>query len=122
MQNLDPANPPPALRAGSDNPTVAAANESTGVEPLNAGPTKPQQPQHEPIDDQIPSALSSLPDGCEAVVFPFALLESKKESRNETQPNSISSLPSASQFENLVKVRSSGPQERRTLDLIGGKM
>ena len=82
----------------SDNPAVASAEEATGLQPLNAGPTEPQPPQHEPAVsdptiDTIPSSLQDLPAPYES----FVLALDSSDSR------SASSYPSDSQFEDLVR-------------------
>ncbi|KAK3691215.1 hypothetical protein LTR37_018803 [Vermiconidia calcicola] len=98
-----------------DNPTVADANASTGVEPLNTGPTDPQAPKQEAAtEDTIPPSLASLPAGYEPVVFPLAAAESRTKN-NQT----VSSTPSASLFEDLVKakIRPAGPARAEEVDL-----
>lgn len=99
--------------SNSGNPTLDAANEATGVEPLNAGPDEPQIPQ-EPAskDDNIPESLTSLPSGCELVVFPLSL-----QSKKDTQEN-ISSLPHARRFEDLVQavIRPAGPARAEVME------
>jgi hypothetical protein len=89
----------------SDNPTVAAANAETGVEPLNAAPAEPQAPKQDTraSADHIPPLLNT--PGYESVDLPLGL-GSKSES-NRT----ISSLPAAREFGDLVKARyrPSGP-------------
>lgn len=97
----------------SGNPTLDAANEATGVEPLNAGPNEPQTPQQAPAkEDNIPASLTSLPPNCEAVVFPLSL-----QSKTDTQENA-SSLPHALQFEKLVQavVRPAGPSRAEVME------
>ncbi|KAK3718133.1 hypothetical protein LTR37_005248 [Vermiconidia calcicola] len=98
-----------------DNPTVADANASTGVEPLNTGPTEPQAPKQEAAtEDTIPPLLASLPTGYEPVVFPLEAAESRTKN-NQT----VSSMPSASLFEDLVKakIRPAGPARAEEVDL-----
>ena len=95
------------------NPTVDAANEATGVQPLNAGPNEPQTPQVPPAkDDNIPASLTSLPSGYEAVAFPLSL-----DSKTDTHQN-VSSLPHARDFEKLVQaiVRPSGPARAEVME------
>ena len=97
----------------SGNPTLDAANEATGTEPLNAGPNEPQIPQ-EPAarDDGIPATLTSLPSGCELVVFPLSLQEKTDSHQN------VSSLPDARQFEDFVqaKVHPAGPSRAEVME------
>lgn len=95
------------------NPTFAAANESTGMEPLNAQPTSPQPPKQDTSLDTLPSDLTSLPSGFEPVMFPLDLGSRTKSSQT------VSSLPTANQFEDLVKVktRPPGPARAEEVDL-----
>ena len=95
------------------NPTLAAANESTGMEPLNAQPTSPQPPKQDTSLDTLPASLSSLTSGFEPVMFPLDLGSRTKSSQ------SVSSLPPANQFEDLVKVktRPPGPIRAEEVDL-----
>ena len=95
------------------NPTLAAANESTGMEPLNAQPTSPQPPKQDTSLDTLPSSLNSLPSGFEPVMFPLDLGSRTKSSQT------VSSLPNANQFEDLVKVktRPPGPTRAEEVDL-----
>ena len=97
----------------SDNPTLAAANESTGLEPLNAQPTSPQPPKQHPTGDEIPPSLTSLPTGCEPFVFPLDLGSRTKS--NQT----VSTLPSANAFEDLVKakIRPPGPARAEEVEV-----
>jgi hypothetical protein len=100
----------------SGNPTLDAANESTGIEPLNSGPTEPQLPKQDVEPGyETPSALASLPPGYEFVSFPLDLLSKKKN--NQT----VSSLPSASKFEDLVraKITPAGPARAEEVGLDG---
>ena len=90
-----------------DNPTLAAANESTGLEPLNAQPTSPQPPKQDTPSDSIPASLTSLPPNFEPVVFPLDL--GSRGSNNQ----SVSSFPSPNQFEDLVKVKARPPGPAR---------
>ena len=101
----------------SDNPTLAAANESTGLEPLNAQPTSPQPPKKQPTGDEIPSFLTSLPSGFELFVFPLDLGSRTKS--NQT----VSALPSANAFEDLVraKIRPPGPARVEEVDVEAWK-
>ena len=86
----------------SDNPTLAAANESTGIEPLNTQPTSPQPPKQQPTGNEIPSSLTTLPSGSEPFVFPL-------DHSNQT----VSALPSANTFEELVKAKIRPPSPAR---------
>ena len=97
----------------SDNPTLAAANESTGLEPLNAQPTSPQPPKQHPTGDEIPSSLTSLPTGFEPFVFPLDLGSRTKSSQT------VSALPSANAFKDLVKakIRPPGPARAEEVDV-----
>ena len=97
----------------SDNPTLAAANESTGLEPLNAQPTSPQPPKQHPTGDEIPSSLNTLPSGFEPFVFPLDLGSRTKS--NQT----VSALPSANAFEDLVKakIRPPGPARAEEVEV-----
>ena len=101
----------------SDNPTLAAANESTGLEPLNAQPTSPQPPKQQPTGDEIPSSLTNLPSGFEPFVFPLDLGSRTKS--NQT----VSALPSANAFEDLVKakIRPPGPARAEEVEVNGWK-
>lgn len=96
-----------------DNPTLAAANEATGIEPLNTQPTSPQPPKQHPTGDEIPSSLTSLPSQFEPFVFPLDLGSRNKSSQ------SISSLPSANEFEDLVKakIRPPGPARAEEVEI-----
>lgn len=97
----------------SGNPTLDAANEATGVEPLNTGPNVPQIPQEPPAkDDNIPASLKSLPSGCEVVVFPLSLQEKADSNDN------VASLPHARQFEDFVqaKIRPAGPARAEVME------
>ena len=96
-----------------DNPTVAAANESTGFEPLNAQPTEPQPPKQDVSSDTVPPPLASLPSGFEPVFFPLDLGSRTKSSQT------ISSLPTATQFEDLVKAvtRPPGPTRAEEVEV-----
>lgn len=99
--------------ASEGNPTDDAANEATGVEPLNAAPNEPQTPQRPPSkDENIPASPTSLPPGCESVVFPLCL-----QSKTGTHQN-ISSLPHPRQFEELVKakIRPAGPSRAEEME------
>ena len=98
-------------KMASGNPTVDAANESTGIEPLNATPNEPQPPNQ--AADTIPASLASLPSGCEPVIFPLDASASGKSSNQN-----VSSLPSAAQFEDLVKaqIRPPGPARAEEVD------
>ena len=100
-----------------DNPTLAAANEPTGIEPLNAQPTEPQPPKQHPTGDKIPASLTSLPSGFEHVVFPFG--HGSRTKSNQT----VSSLPSADQSEDLVKakVRPPGPARPKEVEVESWK-
>ena len=97
----------------SDNPTVAEANKATGVEPLNAPPSQPQPPKQAEADNEIPEALASLPSGSEAVIFPLVFGDGAKSRHN------VSSLPSANEFEDLVKetVSPAGPARAEEIEL-----
>ena len=100
-----------------DNPTLAAANESTGIEPLNTQPNEPQPPKQQVTKDEIPASLASLPPGFEPVVFPLDLGRQKKTSQ------SVSTLPSANEFEDLVKAktRPPGPTRAEEVDIESWK-
>lgn len=91
----------------TDNPTLAAANESTGLEPLNAQPSSPQPPKQDTSSDTIPASLNSLPQGFEPLILPLDL--GSRTSNNQ----SVSSLPTANQFEDLVKVKTRPPGPTR---------
>ena len=101
----------------SDNPTLAAANESTGLEPLNAQPNSPQPSKQQPTGDEIPSSLTSLPSGFEPFVFPLDLGSRTKS--NQT----VSALPSANVFEELVKakIRPPGPARAEEVEVKAWK-
>ena len=86
----------------NDNPTLAAANESTGLEPLNATPHDPVAP-NEPSSNGTPPSLTSLPTGFQFITFPLDLGSRTKSSQ------SVSSLPSANEFEDLIKAKSRPP-------------
>lgn len=95
----------------SDNPTVKSAEEATGMAPLNAGPTEPQPPQHEPVVSDptvdLPPALSRLPAPFQGFQFPTQ--DSNTRSKKE---RSISTdWPNDNAFEDLVKkhIRPEGP-------------
>ncbi|KAK5172797.1 uncharacterized protein LTR77_002917 [Saxophila tyrrhenica] len=102
----------------SDNPTVASANESTGVEPLNTSPTEPV-PLKQDVDpaNDVPPTLTDLPAGCEPVVFPLDL--GSRTKNNQT----VSSLPSAREFEDLVKakIRPPGPARAEEVPMESAK-
>lgn len=105
----------PQTTMASGNPTLDAANEATGVEPLNAGPNEPQIPQEPPAkDDNIPDSLRHLPAGYELVVFPLSLQE-KTDSHQ-----SVSSLPSARQLEDFVKAKISPSGPARAEEMTTG--
>lgn len=95
------------------NPTLAAANESTGMEPLNTQPTSPLAPKQDTSLDTLPASLNSLPSGFEPVIFPLDLGSRTKSSQT------VSSFPTANQFEDLVKVktRPPGPTRAEEVDL-----
>ena len=103
----------------SGNPTLDAANEATGSAPLNSGPTEPQVPNEQPTGDEIPASLSSLPSGVEAVVLP---LDTGSGTKNN---QSVSSLPKANEFEDLLKakIRPEGPSRAEEVDVqsLGSK-
>lgn len=97
----------------SGNPTLDAANEATGVEPLNTGPDRPQTPQKSNAENNdIPQSLRSLPSGSQVVIFPLSLA-----SKTATTEN-VSSLPDARKFEDLVKaiVHPSGPARAEVME------
>ncbi|KAK5123279.1 hypothetical protein LTR85_002709 [Meristemomyces frigidus] len=104
-----------------DNPTLASAEQDTGIAPLNAGPSAPQPPQHDPIVsdptiDDIPSALQSPP----APFQPFTLAldaASGTHSRNKRSVPESSGYPSDSDFEDLVKatLRPEGPARAESI-------
>lgn len=91
----------------SGNPTLDAAESSTGTAPLNTGPSEPQPPQDNtrPRDETIPMSLTSLPTGCTAHIFPLS------ESPKLDTVENVSTLPSARGFEELVRaeIRPPGP-------------
>ena len=95
----------------SGNPTLDAANESTGVEPLNAPPKEPQAPNQANTRSAVPPTLSSLPSGCDFIDFRFDIIGS--------QP--VDGLPTARQFEDIVKakVHPSGPARAEEIGLDG---
>lgn len=95
------------------NPTVEAANEATGAEPLNQSPTEPQPPKQQPSRNEIPSSLTALPPECEPVVFPLHL-DSRADSNQ-----AVSTLPNARKFEDLVKaeVRPAGPARAEEVEM-----
>ena len=95
----------------STNPTFADANEATGVEPLNTAPTAPQPPKQHATGAEPPASLTSLPSGFEPVVFPLDLGSRTKNSQ------SVASLPSANQFEDLVKAKIRPPGPARAEEL-----
>ncbi|KAL9096320.1 MAG: hypothetical protein Q9165_001317 [Trypethelium subeluteriae] len=98
----------------SGNPTLDAAEASTGIEPLNAQPTLPQPPNPTtPSTSQIPTSLSSLPSGYDPLILPLDLGSRTSSSQ------SISSLPSANAFEDLLhaKVRPPGPARAEDVGL-----
>ncbi|KAF2228680.1 hypothetical protein EV356DRAFT_497847 [Viridothelium virens] len=104
----------------SGNPTLDAAEASTGREPLNPQPTSPQTPNlRTSSTSQIPTSLSSLPSGYDPFILPLDLGSRTSSSQN------ISSLPSANAFEDLLhaKVRPPGPAraEEVGLDIEGNK-
>ncbi|KAI9668281.1 MAG: hypothetical protein M1821_001101 [Bathelium mastoideum] len=104
----------------SGNPTLDAAEASTGTEPLNAQPTSPQSPNlATPSTSHIPTSLSSLPSGYDPLILPLDLGSRTSSSQ------SVSSLPSANAFEDLLhaKVRPPGPAraEEVGLDVEGNK-
>ncbi|KAL9115010.1 MAG: hypothetical protein Q9227_001254 [Pyrenula ochraceoflavens] len=80
------------------NPTLAAANSDTSTQPLNAQPSKPQAPAHhlEPAS-YIPAPLQTL-TAKTASGAPFLPVSLPFE---HSQP--ASSLPSAPEFEDLIK-------------------
>ena len=94
------------------NPTLAAANESTGLEPLNATPHDPVPP-NEPSSNEPPPPLTSLPTGFQSINLPLDLGSRTKSSL------SVSSLPSANEFEDLIraKTRPPGPVRAEELDV-----
>ena len=101
-----------------DNPTFAAANESTGVKPLNAQPTKRQSPNQHSTGDEIPASLTSLPSGFEPIVFSLDFVSRIKS--NQIKSNqTVSTLPRADIFENLVKakLRPSGPTRTEEVEV-----
>jgi len=100
-----------------DNPTLAAANEATGTEPLNSQPSEPQPPKEQSTGAEVPAALNSLPSALEPVVFPLDL--GSRTKNNQT----VSSLPSASEFEDLVKatIRPPGPSRAEEVDIESWK-
>lgn len=85
------------------------------MEPLNAGPTEPVPLKEDAGRDVIPSTLSSLPAGCEAIIFPLSLSQ-----KLDTHQN-VSGLPSSSGFEDLVKakVRPAGPARAEDVGVEG---
>ena len=91
----------------SGNPTLEAANESTGLEPLNAQPSSPRLPKQDTSSGSLPASLTSLPSSFEPVFFPLDL--GSRTSNNQ----SISSLPSGNQFEDLVKAKTRPPGPTR---------
>ena len=97
----------------SGNPTLDAANASTGTEPLNTAPPGPQTPQQPSLNDEPPTQLTSLPSGFEPVVFPLELGDRTKNN----QTLSSSSLPSANQFEDLVKAKTRPPGPSRAEEI-----
>ncbi|KAL6719495.1 hypothetical protein ACLMJK_003735 [Lecanora helva] len=97
-----------------DNPTLAAANESTGLEPLNAQPKSPQPPKQDTSADSIPTPLTYLPSQYKPIMFPLDL--GSRTSNNQ----SISSLPSANQFEDLVKAKILPPGPTRAEEVSVG--
>lgn len=102
--------------ADSGNPTLAAANEATDIEPLNAGPTEPQPPKQEPsITDNFPSSLQDLHSPYEPVVFPLDLGSRTKNN----QSLSADSLPTTNEFEQLVKstARPEGPNRAEEISV-----
>jgi len=100
-----------------DNPTLAAANAATGTDPLNSQPSSPQPPQQQPTGAEPPAALASLPSPFEPVVLPLDL--GSRTQNNQT----VSALPSASEFEDLVKatVRPAGPSRAEEVDVESWK-
>ena len=90
----------------SGNPTLDAAQASTGMEPLNAGPTSPQPPQHgtfvkDATLDNLPEALQNLSSPFEAFVLP--LDTNQRTGAQTSQTTSPGTFPNDSQFEDLVK-------------------
>ncbi|TKA65070.1 hypothetical protein B0A55_09747 [Friedmanniomyces simplex] len=90
----------------SGNPTVAAAQQDTGMAPLNTRPSSPQPPQHDPVVvdptiDTIPKALQGIPEPFEAFVLP--LDTNPRSSAKSNHTISSGNYPTESQFEDLVK-------------------
>ena len=97
----------------SGNPTLDAANASTGVDPLNEAPDGPQLPNHHSSGLEIPDTLKSLPTGCEAVVLPLS------DPKSNNYQNNASKLPNSSDFENLIKsqIRPPGPSRAEEMSM-----
>lgn len=97
-----------------DNPTLATANEATGVEPLNSGPKEPQVPKQEAqnTSDQAPAPFGSLPHGYRPIVLPLHV-------GNTASVQTASSLPGPHGFEDLLKatLNPSGPARAEELSL-----
>ncbi|GAB7366560.1 hypothetical protein MBLNU230_g8546t1 [Neophaeotheca triangularis] len=93
---------------GNDNPnpTVRSAEEATGMEPLNAQPSKPQPPQHDPIVsdptvDTVPTALQNLHAPFTGFVLALDAADTRTKSKDTIRTSS--DYPDSSKFEDLVK-------------------
>ncbi|KAK3671779.1 hypothetical protein LTR78_008324 [Recurvomyces mirabilis] len=90
----------------SGNPTLDAAEASTGMEPLNAGPSSQQPPQHSAFVkdstlDNLPKALQDVPSPFEAFALPLDTNQrAGVQTSQTTSPNTVSDVK---QFEDLVK-------------------
>ena len=99
------------------NPTLDAAESSTGIEPLNSHPKEPipLKQQQDTSTSTLPDALATqpLPPNTEPIILPLSL-----SSKLDTHQNT-SSLPTASGFEELVKaeIRPPGPSRAEEVAL-----
>jgi hypothetical protein len=90
----------------SGNPTLDVAEASTGIEPLNSGPSSPQPPQHaaftkDPTIDNIPPALQKLHAPFSAFVLPLST--NQRTSSTNSYSISTEAYPNDSQLEDIVK-------------------
>ncbi|KAI7203317.1 hypothetical protein KC316_g1084 [Hortaea werneckii] len=92
-----------------DNPTLASAEEATGVEPLNGPPSEPQPPQHiplvsDPTVDTVPTALQNLHSPFQGFVLALDAADTRTKNKDSvSKSGGDASYPSDSQFEDLVQ-------------------
>ena len=88
------------------NPTLRAAEEATGMEPLNAAPSEPQPPQHAPVVsdptvDTVPTALQNIHAPFQG--FVLALDSADTRTKNKDTISKAGDYPDSSKFEDLVQ-------------------